>query len=66
MFSTIRNISADSPDALIAVNESESRPARVEIVVKELVASGGCAVSIATWRKGLCPCKRGISKWWRQ
>ena len=44
MFSTILHVSSSSPDALAAVSESESWPARVEIVVIEFIASEGGAV----------------------
>ena len=48
MFSTICKVSLSSPDALAAVNDSESWPANVESVDNEVIVSGGVALSIAT------------------
>ena len=66
MCATILHGSLSSPDAVAAVSESDNCLAKAEIVVTCPASSGDGVVSMATLRKGLFPCSRGISKWWRQ
>ena len=57
MCANILHESGSSPDAVAAVNDYNNCLAKVEVVV---------TCPIATCRKGLFPCSRGNSKWWRQ
>ena len=62
MCATIPHGSLSSPDAVAAVSESDNCLAKAGIVVTCPASSGDGVVSMATLRKGLFPCSRGISK----
>ena len=60
MCATILHGSLSSSDAVAAVSESDNCLAKAGIVVTCPASSGDGVVSMATLRKGLFPCSRGI------